>query len=85
MRSSADATPPSSRANFLDAGGKPGPLRSILDRDNGGHDTFLDGNHQSISQQKGAGHFEYDFTLLSGAAGLIYGYTGVIPIALWGF
>jgi hypothetical protein len=29
-------------------------------------------------------HFEYDFRLLSGAAGLIYGYTGVIPIALWG-
>ena len=29
-------------------------------------------------------HFEYDFGLLSGAAGLIYGYTGVIPIALWG-
>lgn len=28
-------------------------------------------------------HFEYDFRLLSGAAGLIYGYTGVIPIALW--
>ncbi|KAI9783775.1 MAG: hypothetical protein M1839_003111 [Geoglossum umbratile] len=29
-------------------------------------------------------HFVYDFKMLSGAAGLIYGYTGVIPIALWG-
>ena len=29
-------------------------------------------------------HFEYDFALLSGAAGLIYGYTGVVPVALWG-
>ncbi len=28
--------------------------------------------------------FEYDFRLLSGAAGLVYGYTGFIPIALWG-
>lgn len=26
----------------------------------------------------------YDFRLLSGAAGLVYGYTGFIPIALWG-
>lgn len=25
----------------------------------------------------------YDFTLLSGAAGLIYGYTAVVPCALW--
>lgn len=28
-------------------------------------------------------HFEYNFTLLSGAAGLIYGYTGFVPVALW--
>ena len=27
--------------------------------------------------------FEYDFTLLSGAAGLIYGYTLIIPAGLW--
>ena len=26
----------------------------------------------------------YDFRLLSGAAGLVYGYTFVIPVALWG-
>lgn len=28
--------------------------------------------------------FEYDFRLLSGASGLIYGYTGLIPVGLWG-
>ncbi|KAL9104002.1 MAG: hypothetical protein Q9163_001022 [Psora crenata] len=28
-------------------------------------------------------HFEYNFTLLSGAAGLVYGYTGFVPIGLW--
>lgn len=26
----------------------------------------------------------YDFRLLSGAAGLVYGYTGAVPVALWG-
>ncbi|MCJ1223732.1 hypothetical protein MMC12_000375 [Toensbergia leucococca] len=31
------------------------------------------------------GHrFQYDFRLLSGAAGLIYGYTGLVPVGLWG-
>ncbi|KAG8526475.1 uncharacterized protein KY384_008675 [Bacidia gigantensis] len=28
-------------------------------------------------------HFEYNFKLLSGAAGLIYGYTGFVPVGLW--
>jgi len=28
-------------------------------------------------------HFAYNFKLLSGAAGLIYGYTGFVPIGLW--
>ncbi|KAL7267635.1 hypothetical protein RUND412_009769 [Rhizina undulata] len=28
--------------------------------------------------------YVYDFGLLSGAAGLMYGYTGITPIALWG-
>ena len=28
-------------------------------------------------------HFEYNFALLSGAAGLIYGYTGFVPVGLW--
>lgn len=26
----------------------------------------------------------YDFTLLSGAAGLMYGYTFIVPAVLWG-
>ncbi|KAI9824414.1 MAG: hypothetical protein M1832_001949 [Thelocarpon impressellum] len=45
---------------------------------------FLTGTISQYLHHKGEGHFEYDFKLLSGAAGLIYGYTGVIPIALWG-
>ncbi|KAI9868828.1 MAG: hypothetical protein M1813_004679 [Trichoglossum hirsutum] len=45
---------------------------------------FLTGTiSQYLAREKGK-HFEYDFKLLSGSAGLIYGYTGVIPIALWG-
>ncbi|KAI5785105.1 hypothetical protein DFH27DRAFT_270877 [Peziza echinospora] len=28
--------------------------------------------------------YRYNFDLLSGAAGLMFGYTGIIPIALWG-
>ena len=31
----------------------------------------------------GKEHYSYDFSLLSGAAGLVYGYTAVIPIGLW--
>lgn len=30
------------------------------------------------------GPYVYDFGLLSGAAGLMYGYTAFVPIALWG-
>ncbi|MCJ1238186.1 hypothetical protein MMC14_006175 [Varicellaria rhodocarpa] len=45
---------------------------------------FLTGTISQYLAYKGQGHFEYDFTLLSGASGLIYGYTGVIPVALWG-
>ena len=44
---------------------------------------FLTG---TISQYLGENHdihFEYNFQLLSGAAGLIYGYTGLVPIGLW--
>lgn len=40
----------------------------------------------TISQylsEKDVAHFEYNFTLLSGAAGLIYGYTLFVPVALW--
>jgi len=28
--------------------------------------------------------FQYNFTLLTGACGLIYGYTFILPVALWG-
>lgn len=44
---------------------------------------FLCGTINDYLSNHGAEHFPYDFKLLSGAAGLIYGYTGVIPVALW--
>lgn len=44
---------------------------------------FLTGTVSQYLSRKRDDHFEYDFRLLSGAAGLVYGYTGVIPIALW--
>lgn len=45
---------------------------------------FLTGtiSHKLASENKK--HFEYDFKLLSGAAGLIYGYTLFVPLGLWG-
>ena len=45
---------------------------------------FLTGTISQWLSNNDDEHFEYDFTLLSGAAGLVYGYTGIIPIALWG-
>ncbi|KAI1113785.1 Yip1-domain-containing protein [Nemania sp. NC0429] len=45
---------------------------------------FLGGTISQYLANRGAGPFAYDFELLSGAAGLIYGYTLVIPIALYG-
>jgi len=44
---------------------------------------FLAGtiSHKLASENKK--HFEYDFRLLSGAAGLIYGYTLFVPLGLW--
>ncbi|KAK5674952.1 hypothetical protein LTR17_022416 [Elasticomyces elasticus] len=44
---------------------------------------FLTGTISAYLAEKGKGHFNYDFRLLSGAAGLIYGYTLVIPLGLW--
>jgi hypothetical protein len=44
---------------------------------------FLTGTVSQYLSRENDKHFEYDFRLLSGAAGLVYGYTGVIPIALW--
>lgn len=45
---------------------------------------FLTGTISQYLAEKGKGHFAYDFALLSGAAGLIYGYTAFIPLGLWG-
>ncbi|KAI1272580.1 hypothetical protein F5Y07DRAFT_379551 [Xylaria sp. FL0933] len=45
---------------------------------------FLGGTISQYLANKGAGPFAYDFELLSGAAGLIYGYTLVIPVVLYG-
>ncbi|PYH79921.1 Yip1 domain family [Aspergillus uvarum CBS 121591] len=45
---------------------------------------FLTGTISQWLSNNDDAHFAYDFTLLSGAAGLVYGYTGVLPIALWG-
>ncbi|KAI1849358.1 hypothetical protein JX265_012081 [Neoarthrinium moseri] len=45
---------------------------------------FMGGTISQYLASTGNGPFVYDFTLLSGAAGLIYGYTLVIPILLFG-
>ena len=44
---------------------------------------FLTGTISQYLSNHHKDHFEYDFTLLSGAAGLIYGYTFVLPVGLW--
>ncbi|KAF2860426.1 Yip1 domain family [Piedraia hortae CBS 480.64] len=45
---------------------------------------FLTGTISSFLASESKKHFAYDFRLLSGAAGLIYGYTCFIPVGLWG-
>lgn len=45
---------------------------------------FMTGTISQYLAETGKGHFAYDFRLLSGAAGLIYGYTLFIPLGLWG-
>ncbi|KAF2093339.1 Yip1-domain-containing protein [Rhizodiscina lignyota] len=44
---------------------------------------FVTGTINDYLAYQGKDHFPYDFRLLSGGAGLIYGYTAVIPIGLW--
>ncbi|KAL5400165.1 hypothetical protein PMIN06_000115 [Paraphaeosphaeria minitans] len=44
---------------------------------------FLTGTINQYLASEGKQHFAYDFKLLSGAAGLVYGYTGVVPSGLW--
>jgi len=43
--------------------------------------STLAGYLAAIHNQKG---YSYDFTLLTAAAGLMYGYAGVVPAILWG-
>ena len=45
---------------------------------------FMTGTISQYLATTGKQHFAYDFRLLSGAAGLIYGYTLFIPLGLWG-
>ncbi|RYN32192.1 hypothetical protein AA0113_g4036 [Alternaria arborescens] len=45
---------------------------------------FLTGTISQYLAMKGEEHFAYDFKLLSGAAGLVYGYTAFVPVGLWG-
>ncbi|KAJ4989668.1 yip1 domain family [Stagonosporopsis vannaccii] len=45
---------------------------------------FLTGTISQYLAHQGKEHFAYDFRLLSGAAGLVYGYTGLVPVGLWG-
>jgi hypothetical protein len=44
---------------------------------------FLGGTISQYLSATGSAQFAYDFTLLSGAAGLIYGYTLFLPMALF--
>lgn len=44
---------------------------------------FLTGTINQYLASEGKKHFAYDFKLLSGAAGLVYGYTGIVPAGLW--
>ncbi|KZM23760.1 uncharacterized protein EKO05_0000921 [Ascochyta rabiei] len=45
---------------------------------------FLTGTINQYLAHQGKDHFAYDFKLLSGAAGLVYGYTALVPVGLWG-
>lgn len=45
---------------------------------------FLTGTINQYLAHTGNAHFAYDFSLLSGAAGLVYGYTAFVPVGLWG-
>ncbi|OCT53702.1 Protein YIPF1 [Cladophialophora carrionii] len=44
---------------------------------------FLTGTISHKLATEGKKHFEYDFSLLGGAAGLVYGYTLFVPLGLW--
>ncbi|KAF2731303.1 Yip1 domain-containing protein [Polyplosphaeria fusca] len=44
---------------------------------------FLTGTISQYLAHNGKEHFAYDFKLLSGGAGLVYGYTAIVPVGLW--
>lgn len=44
---------------------------------------FLTGTISQYLARQDKAHFAYDFRLLSGAAGLVYGYTAFVPAGLW--
>ncbi|KAK4666910.1 hypothetical protein QC763_304435 [Podospora pseudopauciseta] len=44
---------------------------------------FLGGTISDYLASTGRGNFAYDFRLLSGAAGLVYGYTTFVPVVLY--
>ena len=44
---------------------------------------FLTGTISQYLARQDKTHFAYDFNLLSGAAGLVYGYTAFVPAGLW--
>ncbi|KAN0104524.1 Yip1 domain containing protein [Hyaloscypha variabilis] len=72
------------RANFLDVlEGNPDLYGPIWIATTVVFILFLGGTISKYLAETGQGHFVYDFSLLSGAAGLIYGYTLVIPVILF--
>ncbi|KAF8863190.1 Yip1-domain-containing protein [Acephala macrosclerotiorum] len=72
------------RANFLDVlEGNPDLYGPIWIATTVVFILFLGGTISKYLVETTSDHFVYDFRLLSGAAGLIYGYTLVIPIALF--
>ncbi|KAF4637294.1 hypothetical protein G7Y89_g797 [Cudoniella acicularis] len=72
------------RANFLDVlEGNPDLYGPVWIATTVVFILFLGGTINKYLAEKHDQHFVYDFTLLSGAAGLIYGYTLVIPIILF--
>ncbi|EKD15469.1 uncharacterized protein L3040_001840 [Drepanopeziza brunnea f. sp. 'multigermtubi'] len=72
------------RANFLDVlEGNPDLYGPVWIATTVVFILFLGGTISKYLAETGSEHFVYDFRLLSGAAGLIYGYTLIIPIALF--
>ncbi|RDL33687.1 Protein YIP [Venustampulla echinocandica] len=72
------------RANFLDVlEGNPDLYGPIWIATTVVFILFLGGTISKYLAESGEGHFVYDFKLLSGAAGLIYGYTLFVPVALF--